>query len=358
MTTIHISASRPYDVLIGGGLLPNLGENAAALCRGRTACIVADDTVAALYEKTARTSLERAGFTVHVYIFPHGEQSKCGENFLKLLGFLARCHLTRSDLLVALGGGVTGDLTGFAAACYLRGIKYIQVPTTLLAMVDSSVGGKTAIDLPEGKNLCGAFYQPSLVLCDTDTLQTLPEDIFRDGCAEVIKYGVLGSRTLFDNLKATHARDQLEYVVTTCVDMKRAIVEDDEFDTGRRQLLNLGHTLGHAIEKNSDFTLSHGQCVAIGMAMMARAAAEKGFCTEATKNEIINLLTFYGLPTETKQDPLSIYLSALGDKKRQGGTLTLIVPKEIGECALHTVEVEALKGWIEPLVPPLQGGGP
>jgi len=347
MTSIRISASKPYDVQIGGGLLPTLGEQAAALCKGRTACIVSDDTVAALYEKTARTSLEKAGFTVHTYVFPHGEESKCGENFLKLLGFLAQCHLTRSDLLIALGGGVTGDLTGFAAACYLRGVKYIQVPTTLLAMVDSSVGGKTAIDLPEGKNLCGAFYQPILVLCDTDTLKTLPDDIFRDGCAEVIKYGVLGDRELFDKLKVTHARDQLDYVVSTCVDMKRAIVEDDEFDTGRRQLLNLGHTLGHAIEKNSNFTLSHGQCVAIGMAMMARSAARLDFCAEATKNEIVNLLQYYGLPTDTEQEPMSIYLSALGDKKRQGGSLTLIVPREIGVCDLHPIPVEDLMTWIE-----------
>ena len=346
MTSIHISASKPYDVQIGGGLLPTLGGKAAALCKGRTACIVSDDTVAALYEKTARTSLEKSGFTVHTYVFPHGEESKCGENFLKLLGFLAQCYLTRADLLIALGGGVTGDLTGFAAACYLRGVKYIQVPTTLLAMVDSSVGGKTAIDLPEGKNLCGAFYQPVLVLCDTDTLQTLPDDIFRDGCAEVIKYGVLGDRELFDKLKVTHAKNQLDYVVSTCVDMKRAIVEDDEFDTGRRQLLNLGHTLGHAIEKNSDFTLSHGQCVAIGMAMMARSAARLGFCTEATKNEIVSLLQYYGLPTDTEQEPMSIYLSALGDKKRQGSSLTLIVPREIGRCDLHPIPVEELKMWI------------
>ena len=251
MNTVHISASRGYDVLIGHGLLPSLGERAAKVCKGRTACIVSDDTVAALYEKTARTSLEQAGFTVFTYVFPHGEQSKCGETFLKLLSFLAANHLTRSDLLVALGGGVTGDLTGFTAACYLRGIACIQVPTSLLAMVDSSVGGKTAIDLPEGKNLCGAFYQPNLVLCDIDTLNTLPDDIFRDGCAEVIKYGVLGSEALFSHL---HGELDLMAVVTQCVDMKRAIVEDDEFDTGTRQLLNLGHTLGHAIEAGANFT--------------------------------------------------------------------------------------------------------
>ena len=346
MNTIHISASRSYDVIIGSGLLPTLGIHAAELCKGRTVCIVSDDTVAALYEKTVRQSLLDAGFTVHTYVFPHGEQSKSGENFLRLLGFLAQCRLTRADLLIALGGGVTGDLTGFAAACYLRGVAYIQVPTTLLAMVDSSVGGKTAIDLPQGKNLCGAFYQPSLVLCDIDTLQTLPEAIFRDGCAEVIKYGVLGDRALFDSLKTTHARDQLEEVVSTCVAMKRNIVEDDEFDTGRRQLLNLGHTLGHAIEANSQFTLSHGQAVAIGMAMIARAGVRHGLCTEAAKNEIVNLLTLYGLPTDTDQDPQRIVLTALSDKKRQSATLTLVVPEDIGTCILHKIDVKDLGEWV------------
>ncbi len=343
MNTVHISASRGYDVKIGHGLLPTLGEEAAALCKGRTVCIVSDDTVAALYEQTARTSLEKAGFTVYTYSFPHGEQSKSGENFLKLLSFLAKSRLTRADLLVALGGGVTGDLTGFAASCYLRGISYIQIPTTLLAMVDSSVGGKTAIDLPEGKNLCGAFYQPSLVLCDIDALKTLPKDIFRDGCAEVIKYGVLGSRDLF---RALQDDFDLQDVVTRCVDMKRAIVEEDEFDTGRRQLLNLGHTLGHAIEAGSDFALSHGQCVAIGMAKIAKAAVKHGFCTEETCLEIISILQRFGLPTETDQSPAAICETALGDKKRQADTLTLIVPKEIGNCILHPIPVDELPDWI------------
>ena len=347
MTTVHISASRGYDVEIGGGLLDTLGGKAAALCKGRTACIVSDDTVSALYGGRAKASLEAAGFTVHSYVFPHGEESKCGENFLTLLNFLAQCHLTRSDLLVALGGGVTGDLTGFAAACYLRGVQYLQVPTSLLAMVDSSGGGKTAIDLPAGKNLCGAFYQPSLVLCDTDLLASLPEDIFRDGCAEVIKYGVLGDRALFERLKQAHARDQLDYVVATCVEQKRAVVEDDEFDTGRRQLLNLGHTLGHAVEVGSQFRLSHGQCVAIGMAMMARAAVRFGFCTEDTRDEILALLAQYGLPTDTDQSPAAIYQTALGDKKRQGGALTLVVPTEIGTCILHKIKVDELPKWIE-----------
>ena len=345
MSTVHISASRGYDVEIGGGLLATLGVRAAALLKGRTVCLVSDDSVAALYGSVARAALETAGFTVHTYIFPHGEESKSGENFLKLLDFLAQNHLTRADGLIALGGGVTGDLTGFAAACYLRGVSYIQVPTSLLAMVDSSVGGKTAIDLPAGKNLCGAFWQPVLVLCDTDLLDTLPDAVFTDGCAEVIKYGVLGHKALFDALK-TGIRDKLEQVVTTCVEAKRAIVEDDEFDTGRRQLLNLGHTLGHAIEANSRFTLSHGQAVSIGMAMMARAAQQLGFCTRETREEIIGLLQQYSLPVTTDQSAAAIYAAALGDKKRQGGTITLVVPRAIGRCSLQPTPVETLPQWI------------
>ena len=346
MKTVHISASRGYEVQIGDGLLDTLGQKAAALLKGRSVCVVSDDSVAALYLERAKTALENAGFAVVSYVFPHGEQSKSGENFLKLMNVLAENRLTRADGLVALGGGVTGDLTGFAASCYLRGVPHIQVPTSLLAMVDSSVGGKTAIDLPAGKNLCGAFYQPVLVLCDTGLLATLPEQIFTDGCAEVIKYGVLGDKALFETLK-TGIKDKLEDVVATCVDAKRAVVEEDEFDTGRRQLLNLGHTLGHAVEANSDFTISHGQAVAIGMAMIAEAAVNHGLCTEETRDEIVSLLRQYGLPTGTAQSPEQILATALGDKKRRSDTITLIVPREVGLCDLHTISVDELPEWID-----------
>jgi len=346
MKTVHISASRGYDVQIGAGLLQTLGEQAKNLLKGRRICVVSDDSVADLYLRQAETSLKQAGFDVISYVFPHGEASKSGENFLKLMDFLAENRLTRADGLVALGGGVTGDLTGFAASCYLRGVAYIQVPTTLLAMVDSSVGGKTAIDLPAGKNLCGAFWQPVLVLCDTALLATLPEQIFTDGCAEVIKYAVLGDPALFERLK-TGIRDKLDDVVATCVDAKRSVVEEDEFDTGRRQLLNLGHTLGHAVEANSNFQISHGQAVAIGMAMITKAAVNHGLCTEETRDEIISLLRQYGLPTETDQTAESIYETALGDKKRRSHTITLIVPREVGLCDLHPISVDELPEWID-----------
>jgi len=346
MNVVQVKASRSYEVQIGPGLLQTLGQQTASLVRGRTAAIVSDDTVCRLYGAQAKASLEQAGFAVVVYEFPHGEQSKSGENYLRLLNFLAENRLTRADVLIALGGGVTGDLTGFAAATYLRGIACVQVPTSLLAMVDSSVGGKTAIDLPAGKNLCGAFYQPGLVLCDTDTLQTLPEEIFRDGCAEVIKYGVLGSAELFAALSQGPEAQNWQQVITDCVTMKRDIVEDDEFDTGRRQLLNLGHTLGHAVEAGSDFQLSHGKSVAIGMVLIAKAAVKHGFCSEETKDRIERLLRQYGLPTETDQRPEAIVETALGDKKRQGGTLTLVVPTEIGRCRLHKIPVEDLPLWV------------
>jgi len=345
MRTVSVSASRSYEVHIGAGLLNMLGKQAENLLKGRKICVVSDDLVAGYYLKRAENSLKDAGFTVFSHVFPHGEAAKSGENFLNLLNFLAENRFTRADGLVALGGGVTGDLTGFAAACYLRGVKYIQVPTSLLAMVDSSVGGKTAIDLPAGKNLCGAFWQPVQVLCDTDLLATLPDAVFTDGCAEVIKYAVLGDPALFETLKQGIG-DRLEAVVATCVEAKRALVEEDEFDTGRRQLLNLGHTLGHAMEANSDFALSHGQAVSIGMAMIARAAAEKGLCTGETRDEILSLLQQYGLPTETDQCADAICRTALGDKKRQSDTLTLIVPREIGKCDLHPIPVVELPNWI------------
>lgn len=349
MKTIEIRASRPYTVTVGSGLLPALGETCAALVKGRRAMVVSETTVFPLHGPAAVASLEKAGFDVVTHVFPAGEASKCGTEFLNLVNDLAASHLTRSDLVVALGGGVTGDLTGFAAACYLRGIAYVQVPTTLLAMVDSSVGGKTAIDLPAGKNLCGAFYQPAAVLCDLDLLKTLPGAVFRDGCAEVIKYGVLAGRALFDRL-ATGAIDFT--IVAACIDEKRKYVEADEFDNGTRQFLNLGHTLGHAVEQESNFALSHGQAVSIGMVLIARAAARLGLSSRGCAEEIEKKLTSFGLPTKTDMAPQAILAAALGDKKRRGDRVTLVVPRDIGDCILHPVAVSELPKWIEAGVAP------
>lgn len=346
MSIIPISASTRYSVEIAGGLLSGLGQRAAQVVSGRVAFVVTDDNVAGFCLYRAVSSLEDAGFRVFTHIIPHGEPSKSGENYLELLNLLAESRLTRSDLLVTLGGGVVGDLAGFAAATYLRGIPYIQIPTTLLAMVDSSVGGKTAIDLPMGKNLAGAFYPPKYVLCDPELLATLPENVFRDGCAEVIKYAILGSPKLFHDLMHRPVDEQLQAVIETCITMKRSYVQEDEFDRGTRQFLNLGHTLGHGVESASSFSLSHGQAVAIGMAMVSRAAVSFGFCAMETCREIEDLLTRFGLPIRTEIPHGDLLQAALGDKKRQGGKLTLVVPKEIGCCILHRIGVEELPQWI------------
>lgn len=345
MKRISISASKKYDVLIGRGLFEELGTRVAEAFRSRRVVVVSDSNVAPLYLERALARLRGADFAADSYVFPAGEASKCGQTYLSLLNFLAEKQLTRADALVALGGGVVGDLTGFAAATYLRGVACVQVPTTLLACVDSSVGGKTAIDLPAGKNLVGAFYQPDLVLCDTQLLESLPPQVFSDGCAEVIKYGMLGSAELLDRLLGAPAGEQLEYVVAKCVEMKRDVVEGDEFDTGRRQLLNLGHTFAHSIEAASGYAVPHGRAVAMGMRLITRAAVEKGFCPPKCLEVLEALLEKHGLPLHTDMDAESLARGALSDKKRAGGTLTLAVPCGYGESRLHPVPVEALTDW-------------
>jgi len=346
MNTIRVSASRPYDVLVGRGLLEKTGGLAAGIVAPCKAAVISDDTVFRLHGLSAVRSLEAAGFSVTALTFPAGEASKNLATYGRILNHLAADHFTRSDLIVALGGGVTGDLAGFVAATYLRGVSYIQIPTTLLAAVDSSVGGKTAVDLDAGKNLVGAFYQPSLVICDPDTLSTLPREVFRDGCAEVIKYGVLGNRTFFEELETTPAEEQLEHVISVCVEMKRDVVQADEFDRGERQKLNLGHSFGHAIEKISAFTVSHGSAVAMGMAMIARAAENLGFCAPAEAERITALLARYGLPTEIPYGAEDLYQAARSDKKIGANAIQLVVPDGIGRCHLEKVPVADLPRWL------------
>ena len=347
MKTITVSASRTYDIRIGPGLLTTLGEAVRGLGKVEKVFLVSDTQVYPLYGGAAEASLKAAGYSVSSFVFPAGEESKNGETFLKLLNALAQAGLSRSDLLVALGGGVVGDLAGFAAACYLRGIRFIQIPTTLLAAVDSSVGGKTAIDLPAGKNLAGAFYQPSLVLCDLDALDTLPEDIFRDGCAEVIKYGVLYDPELFSQLEASGLDFDREAVIARCVALKRDVVMEDEKDTGSRMKLNLGHTFGHAVEAHSRFTLSHGKSVAIGLAIIARASASMGICSEADAARIVSVLKAFGLPVQTQYTAEALLPYLLSDKKRSGGTVNLILPEAIGRCIVSPTPVSQLQSILQ-----------
>ena len=342
MKTINVTASKNYDVLIGTDLLNTLGQQLLrVLNKPCKVAIISDSNVWPLHGSMAEAALCDAGFSVINFVFPAGESSKNADTYLQILNFLAENHITRTDAVLALGGGVTGDITGFAAATYLRGIRYIQVPTTLLAMVDSSVGGKTAIDLPAGKNLVGAFYQPNLVLCDLNTLNTLPESVFCDGCAEVIKYGVLYDRKLFDHLSAKGLFFDRETVIARCVELKRNVVAEDEFDTGARQQLNLGHTIGHGIEAQSNFTITHGQAVAIGMAIVSKAGCKPIY------DELCSVLTAFKLPTHTVFSANQLYTSALSDKKRAGGIVNLIIPREIGHCEIVPTPVDELESFIK-----------
>ncbi len=347
MNTITVNASSEYRVVIGNGLLGDLGAYAAKVSRGQKVAIVSDSNVWSLYGSKAEISLSHAGFQVCSYVFPAGEKSKNGANLLNILNFLAENQLNRDDLMIALGGGVVGDITGFAAAVYLRGIPYMQVPTTLLAMVDSSVGGKTAIDLPAGKNLAGAFYQPCLVVCDTSLLDTLPENVFRDGCAEVIKYGVLFDPALFVHLTERGPSFDREWVISRCIALKRDVVIADEFDRGDRQKLNLGHTIGHSIEKCSNYAVSHGNAVAAGIAIVSRAAVKFGFCPESVSDSIIKTLHIFRLPTATDYDADNLSHYAYSDKKRVRNTVNLIIPQTIGRCMIYPMPVAELKSFIE-----------
>lgn len=341
--TVSVNASGKYDILIGNDLLVRTGELVARVKKACRTVVVTDSNVDALYSEKVMCSLEKAGFETEKFVFEAGEKSKNSDTFVQILEFLAEKKITRSDLVVALGGGVVGDITGFAASCYLRGIDFVQIPTTLLAAVDSSVGGKTAIDLKAGKNLAGAFYQPIEVICDTDTFSTLPEREIACGYAEVIKYGVLFDEQFFVNLENMEL--SMQNTVEKCVIFKRDIVERDEFDKGERMLLNLGHTAAHGIEKHSGFALSHGQAVAVGMMIAAKIAENEGVCEKGLSDRIGKVLKAYNLPTEYDVSAKELCDAALSDKKRDGAQITLVLPERVGKCVLckrDTAQLEKL----------------
>ena len=339
---IPVRTSPAYEVLVGGGLLRTCGSylrELLGLCR---IAVITDSTVAPLYLGTVSDSLREAGFAVSSFVFPAGEAHKNFSTLSDILEFLAEERLSRGDCVVALGGGVTGDMSGFAAGCFLRGIRYVQMPTTMLAAVDSSVGGKTAIDLKAGKNLAGLFLQPAAVLCDTDCLASLPADVFADGAAEAIKTGVLCDESLFELFEnGTLAADPAE-VILRCVDYKAGVVERDEKEQGERRLLNLGHTVGHAIEKCSGYAVSHGHAVAAGLAIIARAAEKLGWAEEGVAERIAACLAKCGLPVTTEFPAEDLARAASADKKRSGSDITLVIPRRIGACELKKVPVTEL----------------
>ncbi len=348
MNRIHVSASTPYDVCIGKGLLSTVGERIAEVKAPCRVLLISDDRVFPFYGQTVYESLTDNGFTVTSAIFPHGERSKTLATLGELLEKAARAHLTRTDLIVALGGGVVGDIAGFTAACYLRGIDYIGIPTTLLAAVDSSVGGKTAVDLAAGKNLAGAFHMPRLVVCDTDTFATLDERERACGMGEVIKYGLMSDKELFALLE--HSSPAPDTLVARCVDIKRGVVERDERESGERKLLNLGHTLGHAVEAHSDFALSHGAAVAVGMHLICKASKHLQLAKEPLLSRVDDVLTRYGLPSSYDITPEELFERARGDKKTDGDSITLVVPVKIGECILKKMPMDEFKSLCDAIL--------
>lgn len=344
MKKVQVNASEKYDILIGKNIISDCGRLAGEVFKGGKALIVSDDKVFPIYGEVVKNSLIKSGFSVEVFIFENGEKSKNIGTYTKILEALSLKKLTRTDFIVALGGGVTGDMAGFAAATYQRGIKFVQIPTTFLAAVDSSVGGKTGVNLEAGKNLAGAFWQPSLVICDTETFKTLDEVTFSDGMAEAIKYGVIKDAGLFSELSGDF---EITDIVERCVKIKRDVVEEDEFEKGNRKILNFGHTLGHGIEKCSNYSVTHGQAVSIGMCIITKAAEKLRICEKGTCEKLTGLLKKCGLPTECTYKKDELFLAALSDKKRSGDCITVVLPKKIGECVLKKITKDELPEYIE-----------
>ena len=345
MKTVTVNASKKYNIYIGDNLFNKITDYFAEVYPSGKIAVVTDDNVDRLYGDTIINLLSAKYETVK-FVMEHGEKSKNIKTYSSLLNFLAENRLTRTDAIVAFGGGVVGDLAGFAAATYLRGIKYLQIPTTLLAMVDSSVGGKTAVDLDAGKNLAGAFYQPDIVICDYSFTKTLSKEIFSDGCAEIIKYALIKDYNLYSHLKEYGKNFDMEYVISRCVQIKSDIVSADEFDSGTRQLLNYGHTVGHAIEALSEFSITHGSAVSIGMAILSKSSAANGLTDHSCNEDTINLLNKFDLPTQTKYSASEIAKVIENDKKRKGNKITLVVPESLGKCILKTCFVEETKNFI------------
>lgn len=326
MRRLRIDLGGGYDVVIAHGILADCGDEIRNVTMAKKLLIVSGQTVASLYADKLRAQLEACGFEVEIFAYEGGEAAKNLATLSKLLECMAGFNMCRSDCVIALGGGVTGDIAGFAASCYMRGIDLIHCPTTLLSMVDSSVGGKCAVNLSQGKNLAGAFYQPKLVLCDPDTLATLPLDIVRDGYAEIAKYAMLCKPHLIREKTLN-----IEEIIFESLDAKRTFIEADEFDKGKRTYLNLGHTIAHAIEKQSDYSISHGKAVAMGLAAVSRR--NKAVC---------DYLVSHGLPLDIPFDRDALCKLMINDKKRNGDKCSVVLFRSLGSCELCEVGLSEL----------------
>ena len=335
--SIKVNTARSYDIIIKDGGFDEAGVLLKNIAKSNRCHIVSDSNVAPLYARQLQKSLSENGIESTLFIFPAGEESKNPNTLTSILNFLIDSDADRSDFLIALGGGVTGDLTGFAASCYMRGMSFIQIPTSLLSMADSSVGGKTAIDMAGKKNIVGAFWQPSLVICDPLLLNTLPDVEYKSGLAECIKAGIIGDEKLFNMF--SQENPDIQEIIYRSIAVKKSIVEQDEFDQGERMILNLGHTYAHAIESLGNFTIKHGYAVATGMCIATKKAYEKGICTRAVHDEIIGTIAKNGLPTSCEYSDEAIHNTIRYDKKRIGDKINMIYPETIGHCVIRLEDI-------------------
>ena len=348
MKTLRVNLDPAYEIRIGAGLLDTCGTAVQALQRVRRVLLVTDSQVGKLYADRVTECLKAAGLDVFRFTFEAGEASKTPDTVLKIAACLADHGFCRTDLVAALGGGVTGDLAGFAAAIYMRGIRFVQLSTSLLSDVDSSVGGKTGCDLFNGKNLLGCFHQPSLVLIDTDVLKTLPRRFWSDGSAEAIKCGLIRSESLWNLLSHTPVTECTEEVIYQCVDIKRKIVEADEKESGERKLLNFGHTLAHAIEKAYNYTTyTHGEAVGLGMLAVTKAAENHGLCEPGLAEKIHETLRFHGLVTSCDAPLSSLLPLCISDKKRTENSLDLVLVKKPGQSFIYRIAIEELPRFFD-----------
>ena len=354
MNTISVDlTSDSYQIYVGHHLLAQVGKLIRSYTSGSKILLVTHPDLNKFYGTELLTSLESTGYSVTTATVSTGEHAKSFDSYQKLVSILAEHRFTREDIVVGLGGGVIGDLAGFVAATYMRGCALVHIPTSLLAMIDSSIGGKTAIDLPFGKNLVGAFYNPRAVIADLELLNSIPAPLLQDSCGELIKYGVLSGQDLFN--KISLARNPVQVIdvscrqelIQACIEIKKSVVEADFKEAGSRKLLNLGHTLGHAIETLSNFELGHGSCVAAGTAMMAKACFKLGLCSSDDAKSIAELTQSYGLPTSTSFTVEELYNAALHDKKSHADSIDMALIYGIGDVRIERKSFTELKQLIE-----------
>ena len=339
---IRVRAGDGYDFIIGDGLLANVGELAASVMNADRIALFTDSTVGPLFADAVEERLRRARFETCRFVFEAGERSKNIATTAEFLDFMAEHDLTRGDAVVALGGGVTGDMGGFAASIYQRGIKFMQIPTTVLAAVDSSVGGKTGVDTKYGKNLTGTFWQPSLVLCDTDTFEELSEDEILCGYAEVIKSAAIRGPRIFRDLEEGKFRTAMPDIIARCVNIKSDVVAEDERESGVRRILNFGHTMAHSIELKSDYGMSHGKAVAIGMLMVTKASESRGMTEQGTYDRLYGLIRREGYQTETEIPLEELCEAARHDKKASGDSIRLVYLEKIGSAKTEKIKLQDL----------------